>query len=141
MENLALKMKLVTLWISSVAAQSTASIILFMTPGAIEEIIAGTIMGTEITEGTLVIGALLYWLIPLTMALLSLMLKDPLNRWVNIIVGIVLAVISILVVIGSLTFGQLTLPLINFYKSVVLVLIVWYAWKWPKQKVVTKLKE
>jgi len=76
----------------------------------------------------------IFWLIPLTMAFLSLTLKDSANRWANIIVGIVWAAIGILDLGDTLNRGWLTLSLVAFSKTVAAVLIVWYAWKWPKQE-------
>jgi len=74
-------------------------------------------------------------LIPPIMAFLSLTLKDKANRWLNIIVGIVLIV---LIPIGS---GFELIPtaylpstiVIAIVQIMALVLIVWYAWK-SKQK-------
>jgi len=70
------------------------------------------------------------------MAFLSLTLKDPINRWANIIVGIVLAAFfsSPSDLSGCLIQGKLTLFLVNASLIVVAALIVWHAWKWPKQE-------
>ena len=74
-------------------------------------------------------------LIPPIMAFLSLTLKDSINRWLNIIVGIVFIV---LMPIGT-GFGMIPtayLPsviVIAIVEIVALALIVWYAWK-SKQK-------
>ena len=74
-------------------------------------------------------------LIPPIMAFLSLTLKDSINRWLNIIVGIVFIV---LMPIGT-GFGMIPtayLPsviVIAIVEIVALVLIIWYAWK-SKQK-------
>jgi hypothetical protein len=69
------------------------------------------------------------------MAFLSLTLKDSINRWLNIIVGIVFIV---LMPIGT-GFGLIptaylpSIIVIAIVEVVALVLIVWYAWK-SKQK-------
>ena len=70
------------------------------------------------------------WLIPLTMAFLSLTLKDSANRWASIIVGIVWAAIGILDLGETLIQGWLTLALVGVSKTVAAALIVWYAYKW-----------
>jgi quinol-cytochrome oxidoreductase complex cytochrome b subunit len=71
------------------------------------------------------------------MAFLSLTLKDSMNRWVNIIVGIVFAVFAI--ALGPVAF--LTQPSAYYVYSILIgivqfaatALVVWYAWK-SKQK-------
>jgi len=72
-------------------------------------------------------------LIAPVMALLSLTLKDSINRWLNIIVGIVFIV---LLPIGLFSFPAAYLPsliVISIVQFVAAAMIVWYAWK-SKQK-------
>ena len=66
------------------------------------------------------------------MVFLSLSLKPKANRWANIIVGI----LQILVVLGSLFIGGAWVYYMfaSIIEVVLLSLIVWYAWKWPKQE-------
>ena len=106
-----------------------------MMPGVIEEIMAGELDGVPISEGYLLVLAL-FWLIPFTMAFLSLTLKDSANRWANIIVGIAWAGLHILALIVKplLIQGQLALAFMEVSRAVVAALIVWHAWKWPKQE-------
>ncbi|MDH5375907.1 MAG: DUF6326 family protein [Candidatus Bathyarchaeota archaeon] len=133
MENLALKIKLAALWLFLAVGFTAFVLLALMMPGGIEQIIAGEIEGMgPISEGLLLFFAV-FWLIPLTMAFLSLTLKDSANRWANIIVGIVWAAIGILDLGDTLSRGWLTLALVAFSKTVAAALIVWYAWKWPKQ--------
>ena len=135
MENLALyKIKLVVLWLFFAVSTSAGVVLIFMMPGYIGEIMAGALEGVPISEGYLLVLAL-FWLIPLTMAFLSLTLKDSTNRWANIIVGIALAALHIFSSLRLLIRGQLTLALIDGSRTVVAALIVWYAWKWPKQRI------
>ncbi len=67
-------------------------------------------------------------LVPLVMAFLTLTLKDSMNRWANIIVGIVFAGL------GLLNFADPAMHtghqrLIAIALFVAPVLIVWYTWK------------
>jgi hypothetical protein len=83
----------------------------------------------------LLLGAVIY-LIPLLMVVLSLSLKGSTNRWTNLILGAVYVVLGL----GELV-EYLVAPLVAHRILMVLVkvvfsaLIVWYAWKWPKQEV------
>jgi len=53
------------------------------------------------------------------------------NRWANIIVGILFVVIN---VIGLSTYPWGYDKFLIIVGLVFNVLIVWYAWKWPKQE-------
>ena len=104
-------------------------------PGYIEGIIAGEVAGGPLTpELNLELAVVL--LIPLVMAVLSLTLKDSINRWANIIVGAVFAVLVLLDPVMYLTEQSAYsayVTLIGIVEFVASALIVWYAWK-SKQK-------
>jgi len=70
-------------------------------------------------------------LAPLAMAFLSLTLKDSINRWANIILGIVFVVLELL---ALTTLSSAWAILMTLLKVVFALLIVWYAYKWPKQE-------
>ena len=127
------KLKLSVLWVFEAVGMSAMVLLALMTEGAIEQIIAGEWEGMKITDGWLLFLAI-FWLVPLTMAFLSLTLKDSTNRWANIIAGIAWAAFGILDVGDTLMRGLLALSVLSAVKMVVAVLIVWLAWKWPKQK-------
>jgi len=127
-----LKTKLVVLWLF-LAVGYTAYCILDTARPAVAEgmILGGVYEGLVVTEELLLFFTL-FWLIPLTMAFLSLTLKDTPNRWTNIILSIFWASIWIIDMIeGGLLLAQY---LINISMIVVVALIIWYAWKWPQQK-------
>jgi len=84
----------------------------------------------------LILALVIAFLIPPLLAFLSLTLKDSINRWLNIIVGIVF-IVMVLSPIGDPPFPTAYLPsliIITIVQLVALALIVWYAWK-SKQKV------
>ncbi len=97
-------------------------------PGLLEEMMTGIVNGTRVTDEMLLVGGIMME-IPISMVLLSRVLQYKLNRWANIITG----AISIAFVIGT---GAKDLDDIFFatIEVVALSLIVWYAWKWPKQE-------
>jgi hypothetical protein len=69
--------------------------------------------------------------IPVVMLFLSLKLKYKANRWSNIIVAIFFVVLN-LIGLGSYPWGyDKFLIIVGFVFN---ILIVWYAWKWPKQE-------
>ena len=68
--------------------------------------------------------------IPSAMVFLSLALKAGVNRWLNIVLGIV----HIAILAGTFLVGNIT-TLYIFYaiaEFLLIALIVWQAWKWPR---------
>lgn len=122
-----MKVKLSTLWVFVMFNMVFADIVGFMNPGSLEKIMTGA-MGFEITQELLLVFSILLE-IPIAMIFLSRVLKYRANRWANIAAG----VITILFVIGG---GSTYLSYIFFatVEVVCMLLIVWYAWKWPKQE-------
>ena len=139
MESLTLKIKIAVLWLFMAVAYSAHMALSIFEPGVIKLITDGKM---QISEGEFIFSALFAWLIPLTMAFLSVTLKDYANRRTNIILGIVFTVGNIF----HLLFEQLAQPsihmaqpsvhqlLLNLSTVVVTALIVWYAWRWPVRK-------
>jgi len=119
-----MRVKFSILWIFVMFNMVFADIVGFMNPGALEDIMTGNI-GIEITQGLLLVFAILLE-IPIAMIVLSRVLKYSVNRWANIIAG----VITILFVIGG---GDISLSYLFFATVEVacMLLIIWYAWRWP----------
>ncbi len=69
-------------------------------------------------------------LIPPIMAFLTLILKDSVNRWVNIIYSIVLIAMAYPFGLAEATADYFSaIAAITIVEVVALVLIIWYAWK------------
>ena len=85
-------------------------------------------------EGATTFAQVIVAFIPFIMAWLSLTLKDSANRWTNLVLGILFAIMFIVVLILYFAAGSVTIiPLmILFLPFVATLLIIWYAWKWPK---------
>ena len=82
-------------------------------------------------------GALLFiWIVvPLSMAFLSMTLKDSANRWGNIILGIVFTCFNALGLVSTIFIEQRPVYeiLTETSKVVVAALIVWHGRKWPRE--------
>jgi len=102
-----------------------------MEPGAIQQVMTGIIEGWEMGPGMLFFMAVIF-LVPLVMALLSLILSDSSNRPLNIILGTIFTGLNIFDFIGHLAHPSAHALLLVGSTIVVTILIVWYAWKWPK---------
>jgi len=125
------RIKLSALWITLMLFYIYADILGFYTPGIIESVVAGEIGGVQITEGFLFMMAI--WMaIPSVMVFLSLTLKVNVNRWVNILVGI----LSIIALAATFFVGEFSARYTfqAILEGVLIASIVWQAWRWPKKE-------
>ncbi len=125
------KIKLAALWVALMFLYIYADIKAIFQPGIIEQIIAGEVEGIQITPTLLWVTAILMS-IPGVMVLLSLTLKPQANRWINIIVSIfhIGLAIRLMLMPGGWAYSYIY----SIGQVVWLLLIVWSAWKWPKQE-------
>lgn len=121
------KVLLSSLWIFLSVNYIYRDILTNMEPGAVQGFLAGNVGGVTITQGFLLIAALMME-IPFAMILLSRVLKGTAYRWANTIAAILMIVIEI----GTMGIG--TPPTLHylFYSVIVIVcnlFIIWYALK------------
>ncbi len=130
MENLALKVKISALWFFSTVVN-----LVVMVNGLLQPVTIEQTMAEEIPSGILT-GWVIFDLVPLVMALLSLTLKNSINRRANILLGIVFTYLNLVALTNTLVIPPIATYMILPSISIVLAnaLIVWYAWKWPKQE-------
>ena len=122
------KVTLSMLWLFVMLNILAADTISFLNPEFLKGVMTGYAEELQITQGLLLAAAIMQE-IPIAMVLLSRVLKYRANRWANIIAG----AIKIALVIGM---GSTSLHYIFFatIEVVGMLLIIWYAWKWPKQE-------
>ena len=87
---------------------------------------AGEIGGVKVTQ-IMWLGIAVLMTIPIVMVFLSLTLKNPANRWANIIVATVFFGFNL---IGLPTYPSAYDKLLIVVGLAFNVLTVWYAWKW-----------
>jgi hypothetical protein len=124
------KIKISLLWIIFAVSASAAMITWLVEPGIIENIISKRELASEkLTTGKLLLFAF-WWLIPLSMAFLTQVLTDTLNRRANLIAGITFALFTIYYFINLLLKSWLVIPnlLILIFSFIVTILIIWYSW-------------
>lgn len=117
------KALLSTLWIVVMINMLAADVLSLYIPGALDEL-ARTAGSTPISQ-LMLAGAIMMEL-AIAMIILSRVVKRRVNRWLNIIVGL----ITIVFVVGP----GATYPHYVFIAAVeviCLLLIIWNAWKWP----------
>jgi hypothetical protein len=123
------KVKIAALWVAVMFLYIYVDHFALFIPGVLEEMMAGKMGPLPVTQGSLS-SAMVLMAIPSLMIFLSLALKAKANRWTNVIVGIV----YIVVVVGN-TVGESWVFYIlgSIIEVVLLALVVWYAYKWPRQ--------
>jgi hypothetical protein len=124
------------LWIFFAVAYSVHYALSFFEPGALQKILSGeNTTATKLVHMMLIGETCIGWLIPLTMAFLSVTLGDFANRNLNMVLGGLYALLSILHVAKCPIIHVSNKPsvhqlLIIASTIVVTALIFWYAWTW-----------
>jgi hypothetical protein len=135
LEILRKKIRLTVLWIFIGTVMTSYIVLSLMGPGVINDVISGQYYGSEINNGLVLSFVIPFWIIPFIMAVLCLTLRHSWNRWTNIIVGVIVGVIEIISLFGSSS-PEISASLVIFdIASIVgLLLIIWWAWRLPKQE-------
>lgn len=81
-----------TLWIFILLNMVFRDLHQFGNKGFLEEMMSGVVNGVEITEQLMLVGGILAE-IPILMVLLSRILNNKMNKWANIIAGIITLVV------------------------------------------------
>ena len=118
------KVLLSTLWIVVMINMLKADILSLFIPGSMDEV-ARTAASTGATVPQLMLGAAVMGQLAIAMIILSRVLKYGINRWANIVVGIV--------IIAYIWGGMASYPHYIFIATVetlCLLLIVGFAWTW-----------
>ena len=123
------KFKLAALWVTLVLIYLYADVFGFYIPGHIDDLMAGELAGFKITQ-VLLLGFMILMTIPSLMVFLSLTLKAKANRWANIIVGI----LQLGFVLAGILDPNLFFVFASSVETVLLLLIIYYAWTWPTQE-------
>jgi hypothetical protein len=124
------KMKLSALWVSLTLCYIYGDYFGLYKPGKLQGMLEG-IMGPlgPTTQGVL-LGTAILMAIPSVMVFLSLALKPNANRWANIVLGVIFTVIMLITMPGAWVFYVF----LGIVEIALTVLIVWYAWNWPKHE-------
>ncbi len=126
------KIKLSALWVTVMLCYIYGDIFALFVPGQIEGMINGN-MGIGPTTPLKLFAASILMAIPAIMVFLSLTLKPKINRWMNIIFGVVYTIIIILTNLSSIDLWWTFDIFLGIVDIVITSIIVLYAWKWPKQ--------
>jgi hypothetical protein len=121
------KVVLSYLWIFAMFNYLYADVLTLFNPEIMKGILTGTGSLNMTPSGLLAAAVLMETAI--AMVILSRILKYTINRWANIIIGLV----HTLAVFGSMFVGK-PAPYYLLYGSIEIactIFIIWYAWTWP----------
>lgn len=122
------RFKLSALWCSVMFCYVYGDYFELYQPAKLQEMLSGRTALGAATQGALM-GMAAVMAVPSLMIFLSLILPPTANRWMNIVLGAVYSVIMVLAIRDSWYFYVL----LGLIEIVLTLLIVWYAWTWPKQ--------
>jgi hypothetical protein len=123
-----IKARLSILWIFVMFNYLYCDVVALMDPGLLKQFMTGDVGGMQINQGFLLSAAILME-IPISMVLLSQILKYGANRWANMIAGAIMTVVQF----SSLFFGSWPTIYYIFFSIIEIActsLIVWSALKW-----------
>ena len=128
-----IKIKLAALWASATFCYLYGDYFELYTPDKINSLITGeNVLGSP----TNLLIASIILVIPSVMVAASIILKPKINRILNIIFGTLFTLMMVLIGINSMTEWYSFYVFLAFSESIITFLIVWYAWKWPKEKAI-----
>jgi uncharacterized membrane protein (UPF0136 family) len=123
------RLKISSLWIAMLFLFAYGDIFGFFKPGQIPDVISGEVSGIKITQAFL-LGASIYIAVASLMVFLSLALRPRVTRWTNIVLPVLFIVSIVVSVIGE-TWAYFIF--LSISEIGLLLLIIWYAWRWPSQ--------
>lgn len=111
-------------WVFVMLNMIFADILSFMSPGALQQVLAGNVEGIQITPAFLLVAAIVAE-IPIAMVLLSLLLPQRTARWANLAA----AVVTVAYVLGM---GSATphYVFIAALETLGCLAIAWLSWTW-----------
>ncbi len=125
------RLKLSSLWVSVMLCYIYGDYFELYVPGKLQEMLAGRIgpLGPA-TQGVL-LGTAIMMAVPSVMVFLCMVLRPNVNRLANIALGAVYTLIMVVVATASpWTFYRF----LAFVEIALTLLVVWYAWTWPKRE-------
>ena len=125
-----IKIKLAALWASVTLCYLYGDYFELYTPDKIDSLITGE---NNLDSPVKLLIASIILAISSVMVAASIILKPKLNRILNIIFGTLFTLMTIIVGFFSTHEWYLFYMFLAFLESMITALIVWYAWKWPRE--------
>jgi len=129
-----IRTKLAFLWATIMSLYIYADFFSLMTPNKINRMMdLETPLGPTTPE--ILIGFSVLLIIPALMLPVSILLRPILSKWLNIIIGILYAAISVLIIISDISSEWMGFfVLFQIIELFIFFIIIKLAWKWPREK-------
>ena len=124
--SISLRAKLSALWAALMFLYIYADIFSLYKPGQVQEAMAGRMGFLPVTQGSLLAASLLM-LVPALMVFLSTALKPEVDRWANIVLGLLYTAINVGNLVGETWAFYI---LFSAVEMALTLLIVAHAWTW-----------
>jgi uncharacterized membrane protein len=124
---------LAVLWVAGMLSSLNGDTYRLSDPVALKASLANTAPIKATPELLLVMSII--FVVPILMSVLTLTLKYPVSRWANRILGILYAMIILAFWVLGFVLRSAGYEIVwSTAQLVFALLVVWYAWKWPKQE-------
>ncbi|MFD0964014.1 DUF6326 family protein [Pseudofulvibacter geojedonensis] len=124
-----IKIKLSVLWTSVMFCYVYGDYFELYVPEKVESLLSGT----HVLDSPLkLVIASVVLTIPAVLIALSVMLPSKINRLTNIVVGSLYSLMMLIIAFNSLTLWYGFYAFLGFVESIITLVIVYNAWKWPK---------
>ena len=124
-----MKIKLAGLWAATMFCYLYGDYFELYVPGKLASMLDGKILPIGATTQEILVGTSCMLAIQAVMVFLSLVMKPTINKWMNLVFGLVFAAITLLVITHG---GWVFYKLLGALEIALLLGIVWYAWNWPR---------
>ena len=125
-----IKIKLAALWASATFCYLYGDYFELYTPDKVNSLITGD---NNLDSPAILLLASIILAIPSVMVAASIFLKPKINRILNIVFGTLFTLMMVYIGIISTNEWYLFYVFLAFLESVITALIVWFAYKWPKE--------
>lgn len=105
MNGLLFRTRVAVLWVAAAVAASASLLFYLLMPGALAEVLDGTMEGEPLNDAMGFFFAALV-LIPVMMAALAMLVGDRVNRYLNLIVGLLFALFATYGVVSHVSDGE-----------------------------------
>ena len=123
--------KLAALWTSVLFCYIYGDYFQLYVPDKVNSLISGE---NNLDSPTKLLIASIVLAIPSVMIALSIILKPKINRILNIVFGTLFTLMMVLIAINSLTEWYSFYVFLAILESLITLLIVWFAFKWPRKQ-------
>jgi len=122
------QLKLSALWASVMLCYIYGDYFGLFVPGTLKAMFDGQMGSLGPTTQGVLLGTSALITFPALMVALSLLLPPTVNRWLNVVLGLAYTAIVIFFMAGGWWFYEA----LAIVEIILQLLVVWYAWKWPR---------